>query len=80
VIIRGIGWCDGIERNSAEGERRHSIDHELQVNPVIRKLQKIEFLKLSLEFTSEIGGIFSANSERDNRAGVSQHRVAYDRT
>jgi hypothetical protein len=65
--------------NGAEGERWCPLDHELQINPVIRKLQEIDFLKLPLEFTDEVRGIFSANSERNDRACVSQHRVAHVR-
>jgi hypothetical protein len=49
--------------NGAEGERWRPLDHELQINPVVRKLQEIDFLKRPLEFTNEVRGIFSANSE-----------------
>ena len=61
-----------LKRNGAEGERWGPLDHELEINPVIRKLQEVDCLKLPFEFTSEVRGIFSANPEQDDRAGVSQ--------
>ena len=52
-----------VERDRAERFRGRSVDHELEIDAVIRQLQEIDFRELLVEFANEIRGVFDANPE-----------------
>ena len=67
----------GPERHRAEGRRGRAVDHELQINSVVRKLQQVELVELRLEFAGKVWRVFRAHAERDDRASISQDGMAH---
>jgi hypothetical protein len=63
------------QRHSAEGSRWGPVDHELQVDAVVRETQKIDFCEFRLKFASEVRGILDSDAKRDYGAGIPQVRM-----
>ncbi len=54
------------QRHGAEWDRRCPVDHQLQIDAVIRQLQKVELLELRLEFADKIRSVLCADPEGNN--------------
>ena len=58
--IRQSRWS---KRRRAEGRRRRPVDHELEVNPVVRQLQEIRLVEPLMKFANEVWRVFRADAK-----------------
>src|SRR6185437_1959727 len=63
--------------HGTERARRHTINHELEINVVVWELDEVRQIEHSAEFARDVGCVLGAETERDDRAGVAEHRVPY---
>jgi hypothetical protein len=63
----------GRQCRCAEGLRRLTIDHELQVDVMVLQLRQIELIEPLAELLFQVRSVLGPNAERDDRPGVPQH-------
>ena len=61
------------ERFCAERLRRSAINHQTEIDAVVRQLLQVELGELLAKFSDEIGRVFRTDPECDQSPGVSEH-------
>ena len=64
-----------LERCPTEGFARGPIDHEAEVDIVIRETHEVEGVKAGSEHFLEEGSVLGTEPEGDHGADISEHRV-----
>src|SRR5579864_9314569 len=73
-ILRSRRQCRG-----AEGPRRSAVDHEPDVDAIVRQLQEVDLIEFLHKFAHEVRCILRTKPKRDQRPDVPQDSVPYVR-
>ena len=65
-----------LDRRRAESSRWRAVNHELEIDAVVREIDEVFFGEGRLKFPSEHLGIFRSKAEGDHRAHIPEHAMA----
>lgn len=66
----------GMKRHRAEWPGRSAVDHQFEIDRVVRQVEDVFGLELRRELAPDYLGVLCAKSERDHRADVAQDCVS----
>lgn len=54
----------------------HPVDHQLQVDVVVRPIEQVDYIELGLKLYRKNRRVLRPNPKRDERTGIAEHGVA----